>query len=87
MGSIDFIYRIVLRVEVYYYSTRSWKGGTGELVVKSSFSHNLHQTLTHNSYIKSHKNVGKRLNIITIKFDMELSPIKNIVVNHNLQNS
>ena len=61
--------------------------GTRKLVVKSSFSQNLHQTFTHNPYIKSHKNVGKWLNIITIKFDMKLKPIKNIVVNHNLQNS
>ena len=82
---------LILYIELYQEqkstTTRSWKGGTGELVVKSSFSHNLHQTLTHNSYIKSHKNAGKRLNKITIKFDTELSPIKNVVVNHNLQNS
>ena len=64
----------------------SWVG-TRELVMKSSFSQNLHQTFTHNPYIKSHKNAVKWLNIITIKFDMELKPIKNIVVNHNLQNS
>ena len=55
--------------------------------LKSFFSHNLHQTLTHNPYIKFHKNAGKQLNIITIKFDTELNSIKNIVVNHNLQNS
>ena len=64
----------------------SWVG-TRELVVISSFSQNLHQTFTHNPYIKSHKNARKRLNIITIKFDMELNPIKDIVVNHNLQSS
>ena len=45
-----------------------------ELVTNSSFSQNLHQALTHNSYIKSHKNTGKWLNRITIKFYMELKP-------------
>ena len=42
---------------------------------------------THNPYIKSHKNTRKWFNIITIKFDTKLKPTKNIVVNHNLQNS
>ena len=60
---------------------------TRELVMKSSFSQNLHQTLAYNPYIKSHKNIGKWLNIITIKFDTELKPTKNIVINQNLQNS
>ena len=46
-----------------------------KLVAKLSFSHNLHQTLTHNPYIKSHKNIGKWLNKITIKFDTELKSI------------
>ena len=57
--------------------------GTRELVMKSLFSQNLHQTLTHNLYIKFYKNTRKWLNIITIKFDMELKPTKNIAVNHN----
>ena len=43
-----------------------------ELVVNSSSSQNLHQTFTHNFYIKSYKNTGKWLNRNTIKFDTEL---------------
>ena len=53
-----------------------------EQVVKSTSSQILHQTLTHIPYIKSHKNTGKWLNRITIKFDTELKPTQNIVVNH-----
>ena len=78
------------RLFIFQHVLLAWpilRVGTRELVMKSSFSQNLHQTLTHNPYIKSYKNAGKRLNIITIKFDTELNPIKNIVVNHNLQNS
>jgi len=52
-------------------------------VTKTTSSQILHQILTHNPYIKSHKNIGKWLNKITIKFDMELKPTKYIVVNHN----
>ena len=47
--------------------------GTHELVVKSLFSQNLHQTLAHNPYIKSHKSTGKWLNI---KFDTKLKQKK-----------
>ena len=36
----------------------------------------LHQTLTLNLYIKSHKHTGKWLNKNIIKFDMELNPTK-----------
>ena len=45
-----------------------------DLVAKSISSQVLHQTLTQNSYVKSHKNIGKWLNRITIKFDTELKP-------------
>ena len=55
----------------------------GSSVAKTTSSQILHQILTHNPYIKSHKNIGKWLNKITIKFDMELKPKKYIVVNHN----
>ena len=57
--------------------------GTHELVMKSSFSQNLYQTLIHNPHINSHKNIGKWLNRITINFDTKLKPTLNIVVNHN----
>ena len=50
--------------------------GTRELVMKSLFSQNLHQTLTHKPYIKSHKSTGKWLNIITIKFDTKVKQKK-----------
>ena len=41
-------------------------------VVKTTSSQILHQTLTHNPYIKSHKNTGKWLKRIIIKFDTKL---------------
>ena len=40
-----------------------------EQVAKTTYSKTLHQSLTHSPYIKSHKNIGKWLNKITIKFD------------------
>ena len=43
-------------------------------VEKITSSQILHQTLTHSFYIKSHKNTGKWLNRITIKFNTELKP-------------
>ena len=52
-------------------------------VVKTTSSQILHQTLTHNPYIKSHKSTAKWLEKITIKFDTKLKPTKYIVVNNN----
>ena len=46
------------------------------LIAKTTSSQILYQTLTHSPYIKSHKNSGKWLNRITIKFHMKLKPTK-----------
>ena len=46
------------RLFIFQHVLLAWpilRVGTRELVMKSSFSQNLHQTLTHNLYIKSYK--------------------------------
>ena len=55
-------------------------------VVKTTSLQILYQTLTHSPYIKSHKNKGKSLNRITIKFDMELNPTKKYSCKSQLYN-
>ena len=61
----------------------SWHSrASREILIFTKFSSN-----SHTQPFESHKIAVKWLNIITIKFNMELKPIKNIVVNHNLQNS
>ena len=45
-------------------------------IAKTTSSQILYQTFTHSPYIKSHKNSGKWLNRITIKFHMKLKPTK-----------
>ena len=53
-----------------------------EQVANFTIFTSLHQTLTLNPYIKSHKHTGKMIEQNTIKFDTILAN-KNIVANHN----